>query len=966
MNRFQTQPIQYSAKRQEKYDAIPVNTLPGVRDKIIKRLNAQQQKTNDKIAEKSFLQEQARFLQQEFDKEQKRIERERILQIQEQQRIEAERRQQQKRLNYIEGAKKRKEARQETKKVASNVLLDVSGVLTNLVGQIENPVKQALSKVKNNDYVVIQITVNGTVIESKLVQVQGGDTSAMWWNSIFDLIFTYENGVEVQRIQNGNTFRIVLIRADQILSQKILQKYREGETHCVLQPIYNMFMEYAKASVSPASKKRLAQIANKIKGMEQDYPNGVPENDMEIVGKACSRSIVIHDIIGNEIKRYNTSSNKYIHFTNTRINHVEQGNLVIDKSWTVVSEQEMVDLLEEHDKNGWFYLFDGDIQNRIAKSIRSVKGAFAVGNPDREIYNEFTKSQGVSNYGINAVQYPELNEFIREGRVINSTPTPLCDDPNDTDGVEHIDVEKAYTQHTYAPFYEGFLGHITNWRRLTNCSIDFITNHLGMYQIKVLTCSNILLRKLGLKEGCLYTLCSPEIKYFMSLGMTCKLMAGCWGSTFHLEWTPEMLENRRYCIWAGKQGMDKEYQTYTLKGGSEWASHLKAELGDDCVFYFSEAQMIVIKIKKTFYTTRHHILAFITCYTRLNMLELMSKVDGDLIKVVLDGLYFRGVLPDVEIPCKSKELKQHIGFRDAWYYPSTINTSSWGEYDSRFDGSAILAGAGGSGKTHSVLTSRGLIRPLYVVPSHVLGRKMIQKHGGSYTTINKLIGMECVLFKTDHYEPHVILLDELTMIEAEWIDQAVKMYPNTMFLIAGDVDEKQWYQCRNGCPGKFSKIWNPKDWKYVHYTTDYRSRDEELKAFKEVIRNVMKQTFKNDNMFDIMAVQEYIMANCKVEHFKDAVAKHVEGDTWIAGTHSTNRKLLMNDVVSGYINSDKEIVAQGEGEQRGSFTIHSFQGLTIETGKVFICISDIFEYAMIYTAVSRCVNMSQIVFFYHH
>ena len=74
----------------------------------------------------------------------------------------------------------------------------------------------------------------------------------------------------------------------------------------------------------------------------------------------------------------------------------------------------------------------------------------------------------------------------------------------------------------------------------------------------------------------------------------------------------------------------------------------------------------------------------------------------------------------------------------------------------------------------------------------------------------------------------------------------------------------------------------------------------------------------------------------------------------------------MNGVVSGYINSDKEIVAQGEGEQRGSFTIHSFQGLTIETGKVFICISDIFEYAMIYTAISRCVNMSQIVFFYHH
>lgn len=967
-NRFQIQPIQYSTKRQEKYNAIPANTLPGIRNKIIQRLNAQQQKANDKIAERAFLQEQARLLEQEYQKEQKRIERERLLYAQEQQRIALERKAQQKRLNYIEGAKKRKEARQETKKVASNVLLDISGTLNNVSIQIENPVKLALEKLKYNDYIVVQITVNGTVIETKLVQVQGGDSTAMWWNSLYNLLFIYENGMEVQRIQPGNTFRIVLIRADQIPSAKILQKYREGETHCVLQPIHTMFMEYAKASESPASKKRLTQIANKIKGMEQDYPNGVPEDDMEIVGKACSRCIIIHDIIGNEIKRYNTSSTKYIHFTNTRINHVEQGNLVIDKMWTVVSQQEMEDLLDEHDKNGWFYLFDGDVKNRIAKSIRSIKGAFVVGNPDREIFNEFSKSQGVSNYGINAVQYPELNQFILEGRLINSAPTPLCDDPNDTEGVQHIDVEKAYTQHKHAPFYEGFMGHITNWRRLTNCSIDFINNHLGIYQIKVLTCSNVLLRKLGLKEGNLYTLCSPEIKYFMSLGMTCKLIAGCWGSTFHLEWTPEMLENRRYCIWAGKQGMDLPYQTYTLKGGSEWASHLKAELGEDRVFYFSEEQMIVIKIQKKSYQTRHHILAFITCYTRLNMLDLMSKVDGDLIKVVLDGLYYRGVLPDVEIPHHNdKKLKEHIGFREAWYYESKINTSSWGEYDYRFDGSAVLAGAGGNGKTYSVLTSRGLIRPLYVVPAHVLGRKMVMEHSGTtYTTIHKLIGVECLPFKDDHYEPHVILLDELTMIEAEWIEQAIKMYPNTMFLIAGDIDEKQWFQCRNGCPGKFSKVWIPSDWKYVHYNTDYRSKDEELKALKVAIRNEMKRTFTNNNMRDLIAIQEYIMKNHTVLQFKDAVAKHVAGDKWIAGTHSTNKKLLMNGIVSGYINADREIVSDGEGEQRGAFTIHSYQGLKIETGKVFICVSDVFEYAMIYTAVSRCVNMSQIIFFYHH
>ena len=73
--------------------------------------------------------------------------------------------------------------------------------------------------------------------------------------------------------------------------------------------------------------------------------------------------------------------------------------------------------------------------------------------------------------------------------------------------------------------------------------------------------------------------------------------------------------------------------------------------------------------------------------------------------------------------------------------------------------------------------------------------------------------------------------------------------------------------------------------------------------------------------------------------------------------------LLNLNVVSGGLTKDKEIVRSDmDGiESRGSFTIHSFQGLTINEGKVFISLNDCFEYAMLYTAVSRCVHFSQIV-----
>ena len=87
MNRFAAQPIVYTGSRQVKYNAITANKLPGIRDKIVKRLNAQQQKANAKIAQEAFLTEQARLLEQEYVKEQQQRERQRIQRVMEEQRL---------------------------------------------------------------------------------------------------------------------------------------------------------------------------------------------------------------------------------------------------------------------------------------------------------------------------------------------------------------------------------------------------------------------------------------------------------------------------------------------------------------------------------------------------------------------------------------------------------------------------------------------------------------------------------------------------------------------------------------------------------------------------------------------------------------------------------------------------------------------------------------------------------------
>jgi hypothetical protein len=221
---------------------------------------------------------------------------------------------------------------------------------------------------------------------------------------------------------------------------------------------------------------------------------------------------------------------------------------------------------------------------------------------------------------------------------------------------------------------------------------------------------------------------------------------------------------------------------------------------------------------------------------------------------------------------------------------------------------------------------------------------------------------KCQPFGETHYKPGVIFIDELTMIEGEWIQKALQMYPNAVFYIAGDIDEKQWYQCRNGHPGEFSSVWIPKNWRYVYYTNDMRSKDEQLKAFKSDVRQFMKSVFTNGNQTDATRVAEYVKQKYPTVCFDQATAMFAAGDVWIAGTHKTNDALLKKGIVSGYINHNKEIVSdeQPGAVKRGAFTTHSFQGLTIETQRVFMSL-DFFEYAMLYTSISRVCNYSQIV-----
>lgn len=837
-------------------------------------------------------------------------------------------------------------------KARPNIVLDIKGRLTNFDEQIYLPVVDALQSAQEKEMLYFQVTTGGDIPVHQLIRIEGKNGESRYWNSIYHHLVPYRGGNPESIIQLNSAFHIVLLRSTKVPSKKMQQAFREGEVHCVIQPLVDLWMGMSKNSESEASMKRCRQIANKIKKLEEVYPDGVPEDKMDEVAKIAQRKLIIHNVLGNESAVYNQKSTKMFHFTNTRANHLEKNYLTLDKQFQSVTPEQMEDILYQHNKDKKFYIYNGDIKNGIPQSIRSIDGSWAVFHPDYQLFQDFSKAHDIPSYGLNNIAYPEVGAFIKESRIINSAPTPLCDEPNDLDGVVLVDIEKAYTQHASAPIYKGFLGHIQHWRNLRGMDAGFITTHLGIFQFLVQS-TIPLLDKLGITVGLTYTLPSPEIEYMMSLGLQITLLAGCWGSRFDIQYTPAMLEKvtgseteRRYCTWAGKLGSDNSITNFTFKGSKEWAGHLKEEMGEDNILYFEDMELIVAKIPKKTNYVKHHILAFITSYTRQHMIKLMMSVTGELVKVVMDGLYFRGDLPEPTVPHhNNQKLKEHPGFRSAWYYPSEVDTSDWALYVPTFDGNCVLTGAGGTGKSYSVMNDRGLINVLRVVPTHELGGM-----GGRYTTIHKLIGEQCTPYKQEWGEPGITFIDELTMIKKEWIEKAIEMYPNTLFIIAGDIEGEQWFQCRSGYPGHFQDIWLGIGWRHVSYEQDYRATGQ-LITFKKQMREEMKRIFHDGNKADTIRMNIWVKKNYPITDFMDAVKMFAVGDTWIAGTHATNEKLLLLGIKSGV---DKD------GKERGSFTTHAFQGKTIRTGKVFVSL-DAFEYAMLYTAVSRCIHIDQLV-----
>jgi hypothetical protein len=742
--------------------------------------------------------------------------------------------------------------------------------------------------------------------------------------------------------------RFMAFKNTEIAAQRLVQTYRDAPVGvCVFIPIFKL-METRMETASKDTARRYKRRIEILHEFQEKYRHGVPESDMEIVAQAAGLKIELHDVLGKPIAVYNKDGKiGTLHLSNTRANHLDEG-LVVRSDALEITHDELSHRWNELRAKGEHYEFVGDLKEGVPRRLNTLRGAFTLADPDREVFAKFDEEVGIPHYKINASKYPDLNAFFKAGRVINGWSCSLGNDGE----TGCLDLGKAYAQFKQAPFYAGFLGRVHQFRS-GDFSLDFMREHIGYYRITITEQPVPLFQHLGLYAGMTLVMFSQEALFYAAHGVQFSSDMGAWGHRFHFSFPDYMLENRRYCVWSGRLGSDRETTNTTIPATREFAAHLKSE-GHDVMFWEQDG-MMTIRQKNTTRMTAHHILGAITAYTRLNLIEAMMKFQPEqLCRVVLDGIYYKGTPP--HLPGFNEKPLAPAMSEIGWYSEPVESFSA--PPMSAIQRDTMLIGQGGSGKTYGILTDPGFIDLMMVVPTHTLGQSMYKDHKVHYETIHKMVGLECVPYRKDRRIPGVILADELTQYDAAVVEKLRNLYPECLFLVAGDINRKgEAYQVRNGDGQTWSKVWKPTKMDWLEFNEDRRSLDEGLKQLKIAIRAKMDQVRGPG--------EEDAMADWAKAHLpKDSLDDFQTGDICIAATHRTNKKLIEKGITSGYYKKGGWIsdVPESGYEQRGSFTTHSIQGKTVADRKIFVFLDDMFEISMLYTAVSRARYSHQLRF----
>ena len=844
----------------------------------------------------------------------------------------------------------------------------------------------------------VEKTVDAGSIQANIIRVK--DTLEQYKGKSINYIFADQDGniirnssydipVQFSSWYNKTFYNILMVSSEETLFdiypdgiiltyesvdlpiEKIVQQFREGITHCVLDQVKQWATNALKESTSLTAIKRYKKALADTEHSIKKFDKGITAENMQEFCNLVQVDYTIYLPFSDTpfiICKSDRKALKHFKATNTKINHVEQ--LTICETPIKLNRSNLLlKFAELHPiKTGEHMTYKKD--NINVKAIYTATQNYILESEFNETVNEFEQTTGICDCAIDTIAKPELSEFIRPH--YNAT-IDLQDHMSIDEEIYHLDMVKGYSQHKQNKYYCGFLGKITDFRQTDKME------GVGIYQIENIIFPETNIGKLLKKmfyNGCRYS--TPEINYLKDKGVSFKYVAGAWGvDPLDFEFNDAMLNKREilsgketdklegnadsvryFAKWAGAIDSQNKYTYEYMFGSYDYYQVLRSET--DNVKFYKNGE-IQYRKEKTHNFSKSHITHFITAYMRLNVLEQLEQIEfRNLVRVCVDGIYHTQKEVKICNAFRPKDERKfgNIAGNSYTSYLEGYNYLQLPAYRKNYK-KTLATGAGGNGKTHKNLTDEGLVNVLFVAPSWKLALNKKKEYGCDANVWANILSNDPQKISLIRRNYNSLIIDEISMLTETEKEFIFKTYYDMKLIFCGDIDYQIGSITRNDMTNKGFDI-------IMENETNYRCKDLELIKKLNLIRSMIKHSVSN------FEIKQYILTEFTSVSIEEVIEKYSVEDMILTGVNYTKNFItekLLDKPEKYYITANSREFSKGEivigskpetkCEIRHCFTTHSIQGETAENN-LFIDSSSMFCPRVWYTSLSRARTMDQI------
>ena len=786
---------------------------------------------------------------------------------------------------------------------------------------------------------------------------------------------------EMQRLESINqTITYQVITSNPLTPAKIKQKFKAGG-FC----FFDAILKHLEDKTDKTSKS----IVNETIKQKENYKDGVNIKDAETIGKLLNISFKLYSPDQRAYIDINKSSknNNEIPLINNTSNHVE----LFKQKEVEVTTEEINKLIFQLFKKKQYHMFPASKQIKYLYTV-DTKYINIDDKIKDELFDDFIKPLKNLKILYNTELHKFIDQAYSQGTTIIYTPTTtindfdlLCGggtilDFNDkkfktTESTYLYDHSKSYSRYKETKYYQQFPTVFIDFSK-SNFTIPFIKSNVGIYQISNVDISNANpniqshVNQLKLFAHNIFT--SPELIFFSDLNIKFDIVVGAYcKNTIDINFSQEVIDQKLYSNFIGKLASVNLNHTYKVFATEKFGTEIKSEFDSNI---YSNQDYVDIEYPKSNVSSLTHISAFFTAYSRIQILEQLFNIPYDHVNAIqLDGIFTNTKIN----PINNFQLKyapERILY-DCEYYISGRSKDTLYTLpdlpDYITNKNQYLLGAGGTGKTHSILTKYKHLKILYLSKCYALGYDKSKEYNVNYSVFDVFKSKPTetyIKFFLNQPPPNIIFLDEFSMTSDNFIPIITHYFPYSKLIIANDINTK-------GRPYQLSLEKNiykiPEDYHITEFTKNYRIKCNQLNLLALKVRNLIDLGLPalkliEENIQRITRSELINLYNYKTDYILTSLKKGYDEHTNYVEQYSklfNSPKFLITQnkhpYFNGQITLDPDLKIQKE--QRDAFTAHAIQGQTIKNpSKIFIDTRNLFDINQIYVMISRAEYISQI------